>query len=281
MKTLRKSLILFLAVLLLLPPFSLGGQGANEDENGSDFLYMINVGKGDAILIRASGRYYLIDCGKSGVWEKVEAALNRFGVEELEGVFLTHSDKDHSGGLKKLARSELTVSHWYASEYYTDSGGDHPMAKAIKKLDATVEFLKAGDRVDDLFTVLAPLSPDTDNEDNNSLVILFDNSLCRVLLTGDMEGREEYQLLQSGASLLCDVFKVPNHADDDVCVYMDLSALGAKAALISTDPYEKPGTPDPLLLERLSEAGMEVFRTDCTLYGIWVALDGQLKIIEE
>ena len=63
---------------------------------------------------------------------------------------------------------------------------------------------------------------------------------------------------------------MPNHADDDVLKYIDLKNLGAGTALISTDPYEKPGTPDPLLVQMLEEAGMTVYRTDLAAMGIRV-----------
>ncbi|MBQ6645393.1 MAG: MBL fold metallo-hydrolase [Clostridia bacterium] len=271
MKLIRRLLTASLALLLLL------GSCARASEDG-DYLYMINVGKGDAILIRCQGRFYLIDCGKGGAWDSVEAALNRHGVDALEAVFLTHTDKDHGGGLKKLVKSGMPVKNWYASAYYTCEYNDHPMVKALKKTDAAIQFLKAGDSVDGIFSVISPIVPDGDNDDNNSLVMLFDNGLCRVLLTGDMEGKEERRLLMEGQLPACDVFKVPNHADDDVCLYMDLNALGARHALISTDPYDKPGTPDPALMKRLEQAGMEIWRTDLSKNGIMVTLGEKLNV---
>ncbi len=271
--------LFMLSLFLILPLASLGEASPMQAEG--DYLYMINVGKGDAILIRASGKYYLIDAAKAGKWDDVEAALSECGVSELEGVFLTHTDKDHTGGLKKLVKSDIVVKNWYASAYYTCELTDHPMVKALKKTDAEIVFLKEGDRVDSLFTVLSPILPDEDNDDNNSLVMMFDNGACRALLCGDMESREEYRLLESGHDLSCDLFKVPNHADDDVCLYMDLSSLGAKVALISTDPYEKPGTPDAYLVSRLESAGMAVFCTDYTQKGILVTLDEALTVTEK
>lgn len=274
MKLLRILLALCLTILLLLP-------AAGETEHPGDFLYMINVGKGDAILISASDKYYLIDTGKAGAWEAVESALERFQVNQLEGVFLTHTDKDHCGGLKKLVKSGIAVSRWYASAFYTCDPSDHPMVKALKKTDAEITFLQSGDSVDGLFSVIGPLYRDSENDDNNSLVMLFDNTLTRVLLAGDMESREEYALLTNGAFPTCDVFKVPNHADDDVCLYMDLGALGAKYALISTDPYDKPGTPDPLLVSRLEKAGMEVWSTHLSENGILVALGDSIAVTSD
>ncbi len=245
------------------------------------YLYMVNVGKGDAIIVCAGGRSYLIDCGKAAAWESVENALRRLEIEALDGVFLTHTDKDHAGGLKKLVKSGIEVRHWYASAFYTDEYDKHPMIKALKKQDAQIAFLKAGDSVDGIFTVLAPFEKSL-NEDNNSLVMMLDWAGVRVLLSGDMEQGEEQALLKSGVSLACDIFKVPNHADDDVCLHLDLGALGARVALVSTDPYEKPVTPDPALLKRLEEAGMEVYRTDFTEHGIRVDFDSNsIRVTEE
>ncbi|MCR4622755.1 MAG: MBL fold metallo-hydrolase [Clostridiales bacterium] len=265
-----------LAALLLSLVTLMSSSGQASDE---DYLYMINVGKGDAIVVHAGGKDYLIDTGKGEVFEKVLAALNRLNVSSLEGVFLTHTDKDHSGGLKKLAKSGIGVVHWYASAYYTDKEDKHPLVKALKKTGAEVTWLKAGDSVDGIFSVLGPLLPNAANEDDNSLVMLLDTGKHTVLLTGDMEKREEKSLLAAGGFPECDVFKVPNHADGDVCVYMDLSSLNAKAALISTDPYDKPGTPDLNLLDALNKAGMQVYGTYDSENGIMVTLSDEIEII--
>ncbi|MBR5010630.1 MAG: MBL fold metallo-hydrolase [Clostridia bacterium] len=264
-----------LAALLLSFISLLSSSGKAFD---GDYLYMVNVGKGDAVIIHVSGRNYLVDTGKSDAFDKVLAALDRLGIKELDGVFLTHTDKDHSGGLKKLAKSGVAVTKWYAPAYYTDEEDKHPLVKALKKADADIVWLRAGDSVDGLFSVIGPLYKDFSDEDDNSLVMLLDTGTKKVLLTGDMEKHEENSLLEAGGFPACDIFKVPNHADSDVCLYMDLNKLNAKVALISTDPYEKPGTPDVLLLDRLEAAGMQVFSTYNSENGIKVTLSDEIQI---
>ena len=243
-----------------------------------DYLYMINVGKGDAIVVHVSDKNYLIDTGKSGAFDSVLGTLNRLEISALDGVFLTHTDKDHSGGLKKLVKSDISVARWFAPAYYTDEADKHPLVKALKKTDATIVWLKAGDRVDGLFSVIGPLSRNETDEDDNSLVMMLDTGSHTVLLTGDMEKQEEKSLLDAGGFPVCDVFKVPNHADSDVCLFMDLAALDAKVALISTDPYDKPGTPDALLLDALNKAGMQVYCTFNSENGIMVSLSDEIEI---
>ena len=270
---------MFKLLLSLLLALSLCLPASCEETSG--YLYMINVGKGDAIIVNVSGRAYLIDTGKADAWENVEAALARLGIAELEAVFLTHTDKDHAGGLKKLSKSDIAVGRWYASAFYTCDYDKHKMVDAASRRKQKVCFLQAGDMVDGIFQVLAPSVYSAD-EDDNSLVMMLVLPGLRALLTGDMEASEEALLLRSGADLKCDIFKVPNHADDDVCKSLDLARLDAKIALISTDPYEKPGTPDSLLLERLKQAGMEIYRTDLSTLGIRVDFgpDGIIASIE-
>ena len=264
----KKLIALFLLACLCV--WSAGGE--------ENLMYMINVGKGDAIILFAGDKTYLVDVGKADAWESVEQALRKFGIDSLDGVFLTHTDKDHSGGLKKLAKSDIKINAWYASAYYDGDEDEHPMVKAALKREQTVTFLKAGDTVDGIFFVLAPDNKFED-EDDNSLVMRFEYLGKSILLTGDIEEEGEQALLKSGESLVCDIFKVPNHADGDTCGFMELKDLDARFALISTDPYDKPGTPDEALIEKLTEAGMEIYATYKSENGILVTVDdGEIQI---
>jgi beta-lactamase superfamily II metal-dependent hydrolase len=81
-------------------------------------IYVIDVGQGDAILIRSpDDRWHLIDGGPPREDSLLgEGARNflawKFGAElglakvPLETVFLSHSDLDHFGGLTEILRSE-------------------------------------------------------------------------------------------------------------------------------------------------------------------------------
>ncbi len=249
-------------------------------------LFAVNVGKGDALVVRAGDYTCLIDTGKEKAQEQLEVALKALGVEALDAVFITHTDKDHVGGLKWLRESDIEIRAIYASRYYPNTTEKkHPAVKAAKKLDLTVNWLGAGDSVPlgdsgAVFRVLAPAMEIPDDEDDNSLVMMLESPDGRILLTGDMEHVEEAALLSSGADLRCDVLKVANHGDSDATSAALIAACAPSVALISTDSAEKPGTPDAGIVRNLQGIGCAVCVTQDASLGIRVTLDGGRVAVE-
>lgn len=249
-------------------------------------LFAVNVGKGDALVVRAGDYTCLIDTGKEKAQEQLEVALKALGVEALDAVFITHTDKDHTGGLKWLRESDIEIRAIYASRYYPGTTEKkHPAVKAAKKLDLEVQWLGAGDSVPlgdsgAVFHVLAPAMEIPDDEDDNSLVMMLDSPDGRILFTGDMEHTEEAALLASGADLRCDVLKVANHGDSDATSAALIAACAPVAALISTDSTEKPGTPDPGIVRNLQSIGCAVCVTQDASLGVRIALDGGSVAVE-
>ena len=249
-------------------------------------LFAVNVGKGDALVVRAGDYTCLIDTGKEKAQEQLEVALKALGVEALDAVFITHTDKDHVGGLKWLRESDIEIRAIYASRYYPNTTEKkHPAVKAAKKLDLTVNWLGAGDSVPlgdsgAVFRVLAPEMEIPDDEDDNSLVMMLESPDGRILLTGDMEHVEEAALLSSGANLRCDVLKVANHGDSDATSAALIAACAPSVALISTDSAEKPGTPDAGIVRNLQGIGCAVCVTQDASLGIRVTLDGGRVAVE-
>ena len=249
-------------------------------------LFAVNVGKGDALVVRAGSYTCLIDTGKEKAQEQLEVALKALGVEALDAVFVTHTDKDHTGGLKWLRESGIEIRAIYASRYYPNTTEKkHQAVKTAKKLDLEVQWLGAGDSVPlgdsgAVFQVLAPQMEIPDDEDDNSLVMMLDSPDGRILLTGDMERVEEAALLASGADLRCDVLKVANHGDGDATSAALIAACAPSVALISTDSEEKPGTPDAGIVRNLQSIGCAVCVTQDASLGVRITLDGGKVAVE-
>jgi len=264
----RVKTLLLLAVAALM----LTGCHAAPAENAQ--IVFIDVGKGDAILATAGGEHYLVDAGPLKAWDRVEAALRHYGVTKLEGVFLTHCDEDHAGGLMPLAKSDVEVSTWYASALYRlDEGRAHPAAKAAAARGQQVVYLSAGDTAGP-FAVLGPVARSKD-EDDNSLVLLLETSQGRALLTGDMKLDGEEALIRSGRSLRCDVIKLGHHGNSDATSDQLIERASPRLAVVSTDSDERPELPDRRVVKLLESRGIPLFTTWRSGGGVLVTLDGE------
>lgn len=274
-----------LCALLVLLCLTAGcGAGASESGGQSVQMFAVNVGKGDAIIIKVDNWCGLIDAGKPKAMSRIRAALRSLNIAVLDAVFLTHTDNDHAGGMAWLSESGIPVGAWYAPAMYTGvKAKKHPMALAAAARGADVRWLKRGDTIalgdtGAALRVLAPATLFEDKDDNNSLVMMLETAQGKMLLTGDMELPEEADLLTRGDDLRCAVLKAPNHGDDDTLSERFADACRAQIAVISTDSQEKPGTPDPEVVARLNAVGTTCCVTQDAALGISVTLaDGQAE----
>ena len=272
-------------LILMLVGALLGGCGAAAADPAVE-LFAVNVGHGDALILRVGDWTGLIDAGEPKAMGRVRSALGQMGIDRLDGVFLTHTDNDHAGGLEWLAASDIAVDAWYAPAMYTGvKAKKHPMALAAAQRGEAVRWLQRGDALalgdgGATLRVLAPASRFDDKDNNNSLVMMLESAQGRMLLTGDMELPEEAELLSEGDDLSCAVLKVPNHGDDDTTSAAFARAAGAQIAVVSTDSQEKPGTPDPGVVRRLEAAGSRVVVTQDSGLGLDVTLKGGVASVE-
>ena len=248
------------------------------DTNGTTVKALfINVGKGDAILLMVGEQRYLIDTGTRDSADAMLKALEYYQVTHLDGVIVTHTDKDHVGGLKTLLKSKIKVDHLYASAFYVSNGNaNHPVARQAEKYDLPITWMQHGDVIDVNPTMrlntLGPLTLDEDNENNNSLVLRLETPEGAMLLTGDMEVEEEADLLSVQAIRSALVLKVGHHGDEDASSESFVYTVRPQIAVISTSALEAPETPSPQVIKRLWNVGAEVFITQKATCGVQVTL---------
>ena len=284
----RRTLIGMLAVLLLL-----GGCASArvETEDGDDLnveIIALNVGKADAILVRLGENDYLIDTGLKKQFDTLKDALDTLGVTHIAGLFLTHTDKDHGGGMVKLAESGIQIDAIYASELYAEKDYDkHQAVKAADALDMEVTWLTAGDTIDAgngcTFEVLGPLSVDTEDENNNSLVLRLTTPEGTALFMGDAELEEEAEVIARSADKLdVDYLKVAHHGRDDATSAALAYMVSPQIAVISTDRTDEPRSAATSVIASLEDAGATVYITELFELGVRVRLkDGQAELIAE
>ena len=271
----KKLTAFLLFVLMILPA---GGCVGTGEESPELSLYAINVGKADALLLRSGKTAYLVDTGTEDSFPVLLKALQAEGITYLDGVILTHTHKDHAGGLEYLLGSGIEIDRVYASGYYNKKNeSKHPAAKALNKLkmDKEIVFLLSGDSLPldgGTLEVLGPAVKDDEAENNNSLVLLATGGGGTILLTGDMEFPEERNLLEAGKIPHADIIKIGNHGEGDATSEALIAAVSPSAAVISTNTEDEPDTPDPRVIALLKKYGIPVYQTQETENGVLITL---------
>ncbi len=268
--------MLLICVLVLLTSVALA-ESPYEKADKPLTLFAVNVGKGDALLLNCGAETYLIDAGLQENWGDLSCALKMLQVTRLTGVILTHTDKDHAGGLLPLATSSIQVDGWYAPAHYADikKESKHPAVEAAALRGDTVTFLRVGDELplgNGHLTVVGPISA-SEVENCNSLVLVAEASGGRMLLTGDMEFPEEEELLAAGVIPACDVIKIANHGESDATSAALLQAVQPQIAVISTSTAAEPDTPSGRVLSVIAAVGAKLYQTQDAQSGVLVTID--------
>ena len=282
MKTFKAS-VMGICMLMLAGAMLLPAQPGHAESTVQALF--INVGKADAILLMLDEHRILVDTGHKDSYDALEKALASYQVDHLDAVFITHTDKDHVGGLNKLLKSDVQVDQLYASALNSEPDvQEHPVYEASKKRDVPMEWLSAGDVIEmgeSSLHVLGPVSRDSRDEDNNSLVIDVRTPQGNFLLTGDMKREEEAELLKAGVIPQATVLKVAHHGEDDSTSAAFVRQVQPQWAVISTDQQEEPDTAADVVLARLWEMKTGVAITQNASLGILVTLSGGQATAEQ
>ena len=111
------------------------------------------------------------------------------------------------------------------------------------------------------------------------MVLKYTVGDTEVLFTGDLSSECEQILLNTNADVSADILKVSHHGSKYSSGQDFLAAVAAKTAVISCGEKNIYGHPHGETLERLTEAGMEIYRTDaCGSVQVTLKGDGSFTI---
>lgn len=257
--------VLAAAFLALCAVFVVGA-GAGRSGDG---VTVMDVGQGDAVLVRSGSDVMLIDSGPDE--SEMRAALTRFGVRRLDWLVLTHLHDDHYGGLKALSGTVKVGTGAVADGAQVP---EHRAIRTLADLTASHRELRAGDHFtlgDISVEVVWPLQTVEDPGANESCVVSrIDVRGVTVLVTGDAESEVLAEIVARGLVGDIDVLKVGHHGSADAVTSDVLAALKPEVAVISCGAGNRHGHPAPSTVSILRRSGARIVRTD---------LDGDVSVV--
>ena len=216
-KTLKnKAVSIFLILILLI---SLPGCSFQQESKEKVLtVTLLKVGKADAVVVLSDNHALLIDTGEEDDGEEVVEYLRNNGISKIDDMIITHFDQDHVGGADTVLE-KLNVDNIYIPDYegthteYTD------FIAAVNQSSATVNRLTTSISLSfaDATILIDPpksydiTNPDSDYDNNFSLITTIIHGNNRLVFTGDAEKQRIREWMNSENAVKCNFLKVPHH----------------------------------------------------------------------
>ena len=229
-------------------------------------VFFIDIGQGDAALIRDAGLAFLVDTGGevrqdlSDSFETIlRPSLQREGVRALDGVFISHFDADHMENLAALAAA-VPVRALYLPQGLSETEEAAAVLADVSAQGVPIVFLHTGDRLavsgGSSFDVLHDARY---GDPNDSLILRYNHEYGSVLFAGDLEASGEGKL---SGDLRAAVLKVGHHGSRTSTTDGFLERVQPEAAVITAGHANLFGHPHEEVLTRLEAHEIPVYRTD-------------------
>jgi len=236
----------------------------NEKVTGELKVTYLDVGQADCILIQNGSSSMLIDAGNNGDADAVIGYIKEQGIDKLDYVIGTHPHEDHIGGLDAVIKT-FDIDVIYMPKVTTTTKTFEDVILAIRSKGMSIKTPIPGSTFslgDAKCIILAPNSDTYDELNNYSIVIRLDFGKTSFLFTGDAQSESEEEILTKGFDLHADVLKVGHHGSNTSTSLEFLKAVSPKYAVIQVGKGNDYGHPAEDTIDKLSDAGVKIYRTD-------------------
>lgn len=235
--------------------------------DATPYVYFLNVGQGDSILIKTPDhKYILVDGGPD---DKVIQELNKvlpIWNRKIDLMVLTHPQADHLTGLLEVLK-RFKVNEILATFVNYATQTNEEWLRIVQNDNYLLTWANASsDYYFDglLWDTLYPIevtNNEMDNINETSIVAQVSYEDYKVLLTGDAGFEVENKLMECYKNLSSEVLKVGHHGSKYASSEEFLSIVQPKIAIIQVGE-NKYGHPASETLNRLKNINAIIYRND-------------------
>jgi len=227
-------------------------------------IAVLDVGMGTSIVVDTPNHRLVYDFGPGnkqgyslGSWV-VQPYLQHRGLDHLDRLIISHSDQDHLGGLYAI-QQQLEYAAVYSGTPKTVSER-LPLPVTVRNCHEAKDWIWDGVR----FSFLSSDKGLPASENNRSCVLRIEIGSQRILITGDIESRQEFQLLYryKDEALRADILVAPHHGSLTSSSPAFVEAVQANAVIFTTGYLNRWGFPRPEVVKRYQNKGSEMYQTD-------------------
>jgi beta-lactamase superfamily II metal-dependent hydrolase len=231
-------------------------------------VYVLDVGQGDAIYVRApDGSDVLIDGGPRGSLLSPLQQVMPFDDRKIDVLIVTNPDTDHYAGFLDLLKEyEIGIVVEAGTRSGTKTYQEFESRIAEKQIPKLIA--QKGMRIildQDSMVVFEVLFPDRDvsvfSTNDGSMVGTLSYGSRHFLFTGDATSYTESLLLTHPEKLDADVLKVGHHGSRTSTSSAFLRAVTPAYSLVSTGKNNRYGHPHPEVTSRLKKLGTTMLGT--------------------
>lgn len=238
-------------------------------------VHFIDVGQGDATLIKNDSYTMLIDAGDRNYSDFLVDYLKSQDVDRIDYIIATHPHADHIGGLS-LVIENFEIGKIIMPKVSHNTRTFENLLLTIQENNLRVTSPKVGDIYNlgsSDFVIIAPSSDEYNNLNDYSVGIKLNHGNHAFVFTGDAEETSEREIVKLGLDLNSNVLKVPHHGSRTSSTLEFVEAVNPDIAVFSLGLNNRYGHPHDEILQRYQNT--DIYRTD--LNGTIVILsDGDL-----
>lgn len=211
-------------------------------------MTIINVGQGDAILIRAplNSDNILIDTGKPSAYNSLKTYLDAKSIYVINTLIITHNDNDHSGNKTNIQK-------------------DYVVKQCIETHQTTIQS--------SIFTLQDINEIQSEDENDSSIVNVVNFNDKQVCLMGDASVKTEEEIIHKYPTLSCDILKLGHHGSSTSSSDQFLDIVRPELAFISSGAYRIYHHPSEETIQKLLKRHIPYFDTktsgDITILCFW------------